>query len=132
MLNIGIQFFGGRGSGGGARAGGGGMTADQQVVNSMLSSANILKNVSINGELTWKRVLDPSYSGPIRLAELLGSRSFKDFESNTGLSKNELVSAVKKIHPDKNVSLVKDVRKRDRYARGGGSPAKTIFKLEIN
>lgn len=124
--------MGGRGSAG--RAGGGASVpteSSQQAVKTMLDSANLTIRLDVNKNPTYLRLLDSNYTGPVRLVEMLGTRTFKEFESYTGLSRSSLVSALQQIHQNKNVSVVRKVRKRDRYARGGGSPAKTIFEVEI-
>ena len=128
--------MGGRGSGGGKGSGRSGapkLSGEQANLMNMLSSAKIDTRYRSDGAPTWDALLSPTWVGDIQLKMLLGSnRTFKDFESMTGLSKKGLESAVQQIHPNKEVKLVRTVRKADKYARGGGSPAKTIYSISVS
>ena len=136
MLNISTQFYGGRGSGGGKGSGGNKapkLSGEQTHLMNMLSSAAIDTVYRSDGVPTWESILNPAWVGDAKLKTLLGSnRTFKEFESVTGLSKKELESAVQQIHPNKEVKLVRTTRKGDKYARGGGSPAKTIYSILVS
>lgn len=121
--------MGGRGSSG--KSSGGKLNSSQQAVKAMLDSANLAVSLDVNKNPTYLRLLDPNYTGPVKLVEMLGTRTFKEFESYTRLSRSSLVSALQQIHQNKSVSVVRQIRKRDKYARGGGTPAKTIFRVEI-
>lgn len=136
MLKINLQFFGGRGSGGGKGSGGSKvpkLSKEQTNLMNMLSSAAIDKRYRPDGTPLWDVLLNPAWAGDSRLKTLLGSnRTFKEFESITGLSKKELESAVQQIHPDRKVKLTREVRKGDKYARGGGIPAQTIYSISIS
>ena len=120
--------MGGRGSSGKASSGARGVSPEEQLI----SNLKVSSKFDTDGSSTRARLMNPEYAGTLQLVELLGSgRSFKDFEKSIGVTQSELTSAVSSYHPGKSIKLTKQAIKRDKYARGGGTPAKTRFFISI-
>lgn len=120
--------MGGRGSSGKASSGTQSSSPEQQTIMGLK-----IKSVwDSDGSKTKQKLLDENYTGTSQLTELLGSgRTFKDFEKVIGASQSEIITSVSKYHPGKSIKITRQTIKKDKYARGGGTPSKTRFFISI-
>lgn len=112
MLNIGIQFFGGRGSGGGKRAGGGGsggisgankqITSTAKSIQSELGTGFSLKATYSDTEKGFT-TYSVSYNGnPVASSVTIGTKNDGGVKITVnGTVKNTVKSAAKEISPKK-------------------------------
>jgi hypothetical protein len=83
------------------------------------------------GKILRSRIVDPETYGAFDIARLDGKASDKRMASLAGMSYKELLDTMKALHPNADVEIKSKYSPRNKYARGGATPAYTSWTLYI-
>lgn len=106
----------------------------ESVVSNMRITSYYQSSSDPNNEKLKAAIVKPNWKGSVEIASLNTSKSKPtkaDFEKVTGVSQDNLISALKELHPNSDVEIKYKHFTRDKYSRGGARPAHTRWELTI-